>query len=376
MSTASLAQINLYPVKSLGGLAVSNAWVEKQGLVFDRRFMLKDRAGNMITARKYPVLVTVRCTLIQDGLVFTAAEQLPFTLKYADLQRQETEATVWRDTFIAYSTTDAANQWFSQLLGLEVTLLYCGEQSNRVREPVGHSVSFADGYPLLVISQASLDELNRRSPVLHSMDQFRTNLVVRSNEPFVEDSWKRIRIGAVEFEIAKPCERCILTTIDVETAEFRPTKEPLRTLSEFRADEQGRVFFGQNLIAKNEGIIQVGDPIEVLEYKEKEFYADKAEQPTADNPFVAVTSVGRKALTLTVDGQSFTGDNQISLLLQAENVGITIPNSCRAGLCGACRVKVVSGEVAQEDSPVLSALADDMALACCCVPQTDLVIER
>ena len=85
MSTASLAQINIYPVKSLGGLAISNAWVEKQGLVFDRRFMLKDRAGNMITARKYPVLVTVRCTLIQDGLVFTAAEQLPFTLNICRL---------------------------------------------------------------------------------------------------------------------------------------------------------------------------------------------------------------------------------------------------------------------------------------------------
>ena len=89
-------------------------------------------------------------------------------------------------------------------------------------------------------------------------------------------------------------ERCILTTIDLETAEFRSTERTVAHLSEFRADEQGRVFLRSNLIAKNEGIIQVGDPIEVLEYKRKEFYADKAEQSTADNPFVAVTSVGRK----------------------------------------------------------------------------------
>ncbi|MBT2979634.1 MOSC domain-containing protein, partial [Vibrio anguillarum] len=109
---------------------------------------------------------------------------------------------------------------------------------------------------------------------VHSMDQFRTNLVVRTDEPFAEDSWKRIRIGEVEFEAVKPCERCILTTVDVNKGAFRPTKEPLRTLLQFRANERGGVFFGQNLVAKNEGMIRVGDSVEVLEYKEKEFYRD------------------------------------------------------------------------------------------------------
>ena len=376
MTTASLAQINIFPVKSLGGIAVSQAWVEKQGLAFDRRFMLKDSQGNMITARKYPVMVTVRCTLIQDGLIFTAASQAPFKLKYSDLQKQETQATVWSDTFTAYGTTEAANEWFSQLLGLDVSLLYSGEQSNRVREKVGHNVSFADGYPLLVISQASLDELNRRSPETHKMDQFRTNLVVKSDEPFIEDAWKRIRIGEVEFEIAKPCERCILTTVDTEKGAFRPTKEPLRTLSEFRANEQGGVFFGQNLIAKNEGVIRVGDEIEVLEYKAKEYYPDRSGKSHSIQPSTAAQASTSKSVSITINGETFSGDNQTSLLLQAEKAGIAIQNSCRAGLCGACRVKVVSGSVDQEDTPTLRYLKEGMALACCCTPQTDLVIEN
>lgn len=274
MSQSSLLQVNVYPVKSIGGISLSTAWVEKQGLSFDRRFMLALADGSMVTARKYPIMVKVKSSLMQDGIAFTFPGAQPLIIRYSQFKMQETPATVWKDNFTAYTTTDAADDWFSEVLGQRVELLFSGEQSNRVREKLGHNVSFADGYPLLVISQASLDELNRRSPEQHSMDQFRTNLVVSGSEPFIEDSWKRIRIGEVEFEAVKACERCILTTVDVETGEFRPTKEPLNTFSSFRANERGGVFFGQNLVAKNEGLIRVGDTIEVLETKEKEVYAD------------------------------------------------------------------------------------------------------
>ncbi|MDN3616475.1 MAG: MOSC N-terminal beta barrel domain-containing protein [Vibrio gallaecicus] len=274
MSQSSLSQINIFPVKSVGGISLSTSWVEKQGLSFDRRFMLALADGAMVTARKYPVMVKVQSSLLHDGIIFTFPGLEPLRVKYQQFKMQETPAIVWKDNFTAYTTTDDADDWFSQVLGQRVELLFSGEQSNRVREKIGHNVSFADGYPLLVISQASLDELNRRSPEEHSMDQFRTNLVVSGDEPFIEDSWKRIRIGDVEFEAVKACERCILTTVDVETAEFRPSKEPLNTMSSFRANERGGVFFGQNLVAKNEGMIRVGDQIEVLETKEKEFYED------------------------------------------------------------------------------------------------------
>ncbi|KJY76717.1 flavodoxin [Vibrio coralliilyticus] len=274
MSAPTLSQINVFPVKSLGGISQSSAWVEKQGLMFDRRFMLALSDGSMVTARKYPHMVKVQSSLTPDGLIFVAEGKPPLRLKYSDFKMQEAPAQVWKDNFTAYTTTDDADDWFSDVLQQRVELLFSGEQSNRVREKVGHNVSFADGYPMLVIGQGSLDELNRRSPEQHSMDQFRANLIVSTTEAFEEDSWKRIRIGEVEFEAVKACERCILTTVNVDKGEFRPSKEPLNTLSQFRANERGGVFFGQNLVAKNEGMVRQGDVVEVLEYKEKEFYPD------------------------------------------------------------------------------------------------------
>jgi uncharacterized protein YcbX/ferredoxin-NADP reductase len=269
-----LSQINIYPVKSVGGISLSSSWVEKQGLCFDRRFMVALSDGAMVTARKYPNMVKVSSSLLPTGIIFTYPGMVPLKLEYSSFKLQETPATVWKDNFAAYTTTDEADDWFSQVLDQRVELLFTGEQSNRVREKLGHNVSFADGYPLLIISQGSLDELNRRSSETHSMEQFRTNLVVGSDEPFIEDSWKRIKIGEVEFEAVKPCERCILTTVDVEKGAFRESKEPLNTFSRFRANERGGVFFGQNLVAKNEGMIRTGDEIEVLEYKDKEVYDD------------------------------------------------------------------------------------------------------
>ncbi|EIF8958919.1 hybrid-cluster NAD(P)-dependent oxidoreductase [Vibrio parahaemolyticus] len=276
MSQPVLSKINVFPVKSVGGVSLSSAWVEKQGLSFDRRFMIAKADGSMITARKYPQMVTVKSALLADGVVFSSLGMELLKIRYQDFKMQETPATVWKDTFTAYTTTDDADDWFSQVLGQRVELLFSGEQSNRVRESLGQNVSFADGYPVLVISQASLEELNKRSSEQHSMDQFRTNLVVSDTKPFDEDSWKRIRIGEVEFESLKPCERCILTTINTQRGTFRESKEPLKTLQQFRANERGGVFFGQNLVARNEGIIRQGDKVEVLEYKEPEFYPDNS----------------------------------------------------------------------------------------------------
>lgn len=132
-------------------------------------------------------------------------------------------------------------------------------------EKTGTRVSFADGYPLLLISQSSLDDLNLRSDALHQMSQFRTNLVATGTRPFEEDSWVRIRIGEVEFSVAKPCSRCIMTTVEAGTDRFNALKEPLATLTRYRRGQDGEVYFGQNLVALNEGWIEAGSEIEVLE---------------------------------------------------------------------------------------------------------------
>ncbi|MGF1735820.1 MOSC N-terminal beta barrel domain-containing protein [Photobacterium satsumensis] len=274
----TLSQLNVFPVKSIAGISQSQAWVEQQGLSFDRRFMVTRLDGSMITARKHPQLVKVTAALVPNGLMLSYPGHPLLKLPYADFEMTETSATVWKDTFTAYLTTEAANEWFSQVIGEPVQLLFTGEQSQRLRTKINQHVSFADGYPMLIISEASLDALNARSPQSHTMDQFRTNLVVSGTEPFAEDGWKRIRIGEVEFEAVKPCSRCILTTVDPATGKFNPLKEPLNTLSTFRSDGSGEVYFGQNLVALNEGIIRAGDTIEVLETKPKEIYLDNGNQ--------------------------------------------------------------------------------------------------
>ena len=376
MSAHTLAKINVFPVKSVAGVSLSTAWVEKQGLMFDRRFMLALADGSMVTARKYPHMVTIQSVLTPDGLLFMAPNRQPLRLRYADLDMQPVSATAWGDTFSALTTTDEASDWFSDVIGHQVALLFSGEQSSRVREKLGHNVSFADGYPLLIISEGSLAELNKRSSELHSMDQFRTNLVASSLEPFIEDSWKRIRIGEVEFEAVKPCERCILTTVDVETGQFRSSREPLNALAKFRANSDGGVFFGQNLVAKNEGMIKAGDEIEVLEFKTPEFYPERSATLRQITSATRSVSKPAKAVQVNINGEQFTGSNQNTLLDQAESEGIMITNKCRAGICGACKVTVIAGQVEHPQVPALDIIdpASGEVLACCAIPVTDVDI--
>lgn len=369
MQDAILDTINVYPVKSITGVELSSAWVETQGLVFDRRLMVADMNGRMVTAREHHQMLRVKSALHPRGLVLTYPEaKEPLVLRFDEFDMTEVECTVWSDTFTSYATHEQANQWFSFIMGKPVQLLFTGEQSNRQREKIQTNVSFADGYPLLLISQASLDELNARSPqgLQHSMAQFRPNIVVSDTDAFVEDGWKRIRIGEVEFEIVKPCMRCVLTTVNPKTAMRSEKNEPLNTLSKFRADETGGIFFGQNVVAKNEGMIRAGDVVEVLETKEKDYYPDTSQDVVEVEPV--------KKVTISIDGNVFEGDNQSSLLEQAEKAGVAVANSCRSGFCGTCKMTLESGKVDQPDMPALfpGEIDEGKVLACCCVPKSDV----
>jgi len=365
-TSPQVSQINVYPVKSITGIALSSSWVEKQGLSFDRRFMVADINGKMVTARDNHQMVRIKSALQTNGLVLTYPESTPLHLTFSDFMLEEVTCQVWGDEFQAYSTSEDANAWFSYIIGKKVQLLFTGEQSNRQREKIQTNVSFADGYPLLLVSQSALDELNQRSPKTHTMAQFRPNIVVAGTKPFAEDGWKRIKIGDVEFEIVKPCARCVLTTVNPETAMRSEQNEPLKTLSTFRADESGGIFFGQNMIAKNEGMIREGDKVMVLESKEKEVYQDTSAE------VAEVETV--KAITISINGYLFEGDNQTTLLEQAEQAGVNITNSCRSGLCGACKMTLESGEVDQPDMPALfpGEIEEGKVLACCCIPKSDV----
>ncbi|MFB2864464.1 MOSC N-terminal beta barrel domain-containing protein [Aeromonas sp. MdU4] len=271
-----LDSIQLYPIKSTAGISRPRAQVTQEGLTGDRRYMVVEPDGTFITARTHPRLQQVVTTPIAGGLQLVYPGLLPLTLLERNFNLTPQLTGVWGDRFTALHTDPKADEWLSRVAGEQVQLLWLGEESDRFREKTGTRVSFADGYPLLLISQASLDDLNLRSDALHQMSQFRTNLVASDTRPFEEDSWVRIRIGEVEFRVAKPCSRCIMTTVEAGTDRFNALKEPLATLTRYRRGENGEVYFGQNLIALNEGWIEAGSEIEVLETTRPPVYPNAA----------------------------------------------------------------------------------------------------
>lgn len=269
-----LSQINIFPIKSMQGISLNDAIVEERGIIFDRRLMLVDVKGNFVTARKYPKLLKIQCQLANGGLIVDGFEMPTLTFQYSEFY-DEIAVTIWRELVTALAAPSNVNQWFSRYLGTDVTLCYLGDSHSRYREKIESNVSLADGYPLLLIGQQSLAKLNSLASESSAMEQFRTNLVIEGALPFEEDHWQRIRIGEVEFELVKPCERCIMTTADPNIGEFKQSKEPLATLAKFRADEKGRLMFGENLIARSYGKIMLGDEVKVLSLKKAANYGAK-----------------------------------------------------------------------------------------------------
>ncbi|MBQ0757947.1 MAG: MOSC domain-containing protein [Amphritea sp.] len=269
----NLAQISIYPIKSTAPVHLSRSAITSTGLAFDRQFVVCDTNGKFITARTQSKLLKVQVSLLQGGIILSAPGAEDLTLSYTDFESRYDSISVWKDQIDAVYCGEAAEQWFSRHLQQSCNLYFFGSQSHRpVAESPEKQVAFADGYPLLLISQASLSELNQRCKNRVVMDQMRPNLVVENTLPYAEDSWKRIRIGTVEFKVVKPCGRCILTTTDPDTLERNPDREPLSVLKKYRKGSDGEAHFGQNLIALNQGIISQGDNVEILEICEPEIY--------------------------------------------------------------------------------------------------------
>ncbi|MGB1263899.1 MAG: YcbX family protein [Cognaticolwellia sp.] len=384
MSKAALQNIYLYPIKSSAGIELSTSWVEELGLACDRRFVVATPEGDFITARTQPSLCLIQANLTTTGLIITAPDMPSLTIDYQKICPDYVEVRVWRDTVQAQPCQDVINQWFSRYLQQPCQLLFFGTQSQRLVKNKNSQVGFADGYPLLLISQASLDDLNQRYPANArkiTMAQFRPNIVVNHCDAFTEDTWQHIRIGEVEFEITKACSRCVFTTVNPETGEKHHQQEPLNTLKRYRQADNGDVLFGQNLVALNQGQIKRGDIVEVLKrqtpptftIKNRPITANK--QPTTET---TITKTAKPKITFTSFDKTLPGNNQETLLEQGENAGLVLPYSCRAGMCGSCKVKLEQGQVQQDCQDGLS---DDeqrhgYILSCSCIPLTDVVISH
>jgi uncharacterized protein YcbX len=265
--TIRLAAISVYPIKSCAGNALESALVEARGLAHDRRWMLVDDGGRFVTGRQLPRLVQVRAEpLGADGL-HVVAPGMPALEVVCAANAPRVEATVWGSVVDAADAGVAAAEWFSRYLDRPVRLVYADPAMRRPLEPgyaqAGDETAFADGYPLLLLSRAAAAELSQRVGRDLGWRRFRPNLLVDGVPAHAEDGWRRIRIGRVEFDVVKPCVRCVFTTIDPDRATAEIDGEPLTTLKTYRRTPKG-ITFGQNLIARGVGAIRVGDPVEVL----------------------------------------------------------------------------------------------------------------
>ena len=262
-----LAEIRLYPIKSCGGISVADAVLEERGLRGDRRYMLVDERGRFLTQREHAHMARIRVRESSGGWAVDAPGQETLPLPASLPAGPQRTATVWRDTLKLTEADAAVNTWFSTALGMPCRLVNLSDgHMRRLRPGRGRDtdqVSLADGAPVLLTATASLAQLNERLSRPVGMVNFRPNLIAETTVPFEEDRWGRIRVGKSEFDVAWACTRCVLTTIDPETATKDPGGEPIRTLKTFRRGPEG-VLFGQNLIPRRLGTVSVGDPIDIL----------------------------------------------------------------------------------------------------------------
>lgn len=259
-----IQSLHIYPLKSARGIDVQEAFVTDRGFEHDRRFMLVDEKCRFLSQRTLPQMVHLETELSDERLRIRYEGKGEIELPLRPAEGKRISVRVWGDECEGLEQEQGA--WFSEVLGANCRLVYMPEDALRSVDPDyaqrGELVSYADGFPYLLVSQASLRELSERVGEVMSARRFRPNLVVDGCDPGAEDRWSRIRVGEVSFALVKPCSRCEIVTLHPDTG--HQGKEPLKSLAAYR--KQGnKVMFGQNLLAEGEGRLRVGDRIEVLE---------------------------------------------------------------------------------------------------------------
>lgn len=262
----SIGEIVVYPLKSGAGQSLPVAEVGRRGLAGDRSWMLVDVNGRFVSGREWPALVRVQVQA--DGararFALDGAAALEVAVP-ADAPRLDVE--VWGTRMSAADAGDTAAAWFSAAFGQPLRLVHADAAMQRPLDPkyaqAEDETAFADGFPLLLLSRAACEELSARAGRDLGWRRFRPNLVIDGVAAHAEDGWRRVRIGAVEFDVVKPCVRCVFTTVDPDRGEREADGQPLRTLKDYRRGAKG-ITFGQNLIARGSGAIRLGDPLVVL----------------------------------------------------------------------------------------------------------------
>ena len=266
---ASVTHLYTYPIKSTIGNSSSSALVTSRGLQYDRQWGLFDKEGVAVTGRKFQDLLRVGTEISNGNLKITLDGKLVFDVAVTPDSKEEVPARVFSGHTHGIPVSTEIDSWFSDLIQHECRLLHITDD---ILRPVlskhagqeGDSVNFADQCPILLVSEASMDDLNAKLDQTIDHRNFRPNIVIAGNTAFSEDGWNRIRIGACTFMINQSCERCVFTTIDPDSRLKHPQQEPLRTLLTYRRNAKGGPIFGVHMTARELGSIQVGDEVEVL----------------------------------------------------------------------------------------------------------------
>ena len=261
-----VSQLFIYPIKSLGGIALTNAEVTDRGLRYDRRWMLIDDNNRFISQREFAKMALLKVSIESDGLrVIYTPNQSSIQIPFVPETSTTVQASVWDDTCEGTLVSPKVDVWFTDMLGMSARLIYMADDSHRAVDPryarQQEVTSFADGYPFLLIGQASLDELNTRLQNQIKIDRFRPNIVFTGGEPFAEDVMPHININGIDFFGVKRCARCVMITIDQQNA--AKNVEPMKILASYRA-QKNKIYFGQNLLHNGTGSINIGDILKVL----------------------------------------------------------------------------------------------------------------
>jgi uncharacterized protein len=270
----TVSHLYVYPIKSLGGVSLSSVNITDRGFEYDRRWMLIDDNNNFLTQREFAVMALLQVEIVVEGLkVFHKENETDFIIiPFKPLKNERVNTNIWGVPCTPLLVSDKIDQWFSVALNSPCRLVYMDDDTQvkiDERYNIDNSLtSFSDGFPILMISEASLQDLNSRATEQVPMNRFRPNIVIRNARAFEEDSMKEFVINGITFYGAKPSARCVITTINQSTTE--KGKEPLKTLATYRS-KNNKIYFGENVIAAGTGEINMGDEIIVIERKESLF---------------------------------------------------------------------------------------------------------
>jgi len=257
MDDLTISGIFIYPIKSLSGISLKSSDIEKRGLKYDRKWVLVDENNLFINQRDHYKMALLQPTVSGDAMVIThkidPKIQCEFPLKPEGTIG--TNVTVWGDTCPAVEVSEKVSAWFTKILRIDCRLMYMSDDSVRPTDPAysikeDDMVSFADGFPILAISEAAMTLLNSKTENEIPANRFRANFIIKGGHAHIEDELRLFTIGNTEFYGVKPCSRCIMTTVNQQTAEGG--KEPLKSLATYRR-AGNKILFGQNIIPMNKG---------------------------------------------------------------------------------------------------------------------------